>query len=155
MKVAARSIIAALGVGLGLGVTMGLGISGTTASAFEPGERILCGTNESNEIYCSSYRGMEHGHWERLPGSLKQVIIRDSQLWGVNGNGEIFYAADFRNPVWVHLQGRAKEISEGHGVLCHVNNYDQIWCADHGITSPQPEWHRAPDGARLKFISVN
>ena len=46
-------------------------------------------------------------------------------------------------------------MTEGHGVLCHVNDKDEIWCAEKGITTPQPEWHKAPDGARLKYISVN
>jgi hypothetical protein len=135
--------------------TLALCAAVPAAHAFEPGERILCGTNDNDEIYCASYRGMEHGRWERLPGSLKQVIVRDGQLWGVNRAGEMYYAADFRNPQWIRLQGRAKEISEGHGVLCHVNDRDEIWCADRGITTPQPEWHRAPDGARLRFVSVN
>ena len=117
--------------------------------------KIICGTNEANDIYCSSWQGMEHGRWEKLPGKLKQVVVRDDHLWGVGPNGEIFYADNFRSPQWVHLQGKAKEISEGHGVLCHVNDKDEIWCADKGITTPNPEWKKAPDGARLKFISVD
>jgi hypothetical protein len=119
-------------------------------------ERILCGTNDANEIWCASYNGLEHGHWERITGELKQVIVRDGHLWGVNSIGEIWYGEDIHHHEnWVHLQGKAKEISEGHGVLCHVNDKDEIWCADKGITTEHPEWHKAPAGARLKFISVN
>jgi hypothetical protein len=84
--------------------------------------RVVCGTNESNEIWCTNYEGMEHGKWERLPGSAKQVLVRDGQLWAVNPDGGIWYAADFRTPQWVRLDGTAKEISEGHGLLCVVNN---------------------------------
>jgi hypothetical protein len=136
-------------------VFLSLGILSSSVNAFQRSERIVCGTNEKNEIWCTSYNGMEHGKWERVPGSLKQVIVRDGQLWGVNAQDEIYYANDITNPQWVHLQGRGKEITEGHGVLCIVNDRDEIWCADKGITTPQPEWRKAPDGARLKFVSVN
>jgi hypothetical protein len=120
-------------------------------------DRFLCGVNERDEIWCTSYQGMEHGRWERIPGSLKQVVIHSGHLWGVNRNGDIYYADDFRGDQthWVHQDGKAKEISEGHGVVCIVNDQDQIYCADQGINGPRPQWHRAPDGANLKFISVN
>lgn len=116
---------------------------------------VICGTAADDSIWCTSVRGMEHGHWERIPGALKQVIVRERQLWGVNREGEIWYAADFRNPNWVRLEGRAKEISEGHGVLCVVNDRDEIYCATAGITGPHPEWHRSPNGSKLSFISVD
>jgi hypothetical protein len=127
------------------------------AQGFGPEERFVCGVNERDEIFCTSYRGMEHGRWEKIPGSLRQVVIRQGHLWGVNRGGEIFYSDDFRagDTHWIRLEGRAKEISEGHGVLCHVNDKDQVYCADEGIDTPHPRWHRAPDGANLKFISVN
>jgi hypothetical protein len=127
------------------------------AQGWGPNDHFFCGVNERDEIYCTSYMGMEHGRWERLPGNLRQVVIRDGHLWGVNRNGDIYYAEDFRadQTHWVHLDGKAKEISEGHGVICIVNDQDQIYCADQGINSPRPQWHRAPDGANLKFISVN
>jgi len=123
--------------------------------ALDGSRRVVCGTNERNEIWCTNYEGMEHGGWERLPGSLKQVLVRDGRLWGVNASGEIYYADDFRNSNWVRLDGSAKEISEGHGLLCIVNNKDEVWCADKGITTPHPEWRKAPDGASLHFVSVN
>lgn len=127
------------------------------AQGFGGGDRFVCGVNERDEIWCTSYRGLETGHWERVPGSLKQVVVRQGHLWGVNHNGDIFYADDFRagDTHWVHLDGKAKEISEGGGVICIVNDQDQIYCADEGITSPHPRWHHAPAGANLKFISVN
>jgi hypothetical protein len=128
---------------------------GSSVHAFQGSGRVVCGTNDSNEIWCTTYDGLEHGKWEHLPGSLKQVIVRDGQLWGVNAQGDIFYAADIRNPNWVHLQGRAIEITEGHGVLCAANERSDIWCADKGITTPTPQWRKAPDNARLKFITVN
>jgi len=135
--------------------TLLIGIVWSSVRAFEGTDRIVCGTNEQNEIWCTSYQGLEHGQWVRLPGSLKQVIVRDGQLWGVNLQGEIYYASDVRNPQWIKIQGRAKEITEGHGVLCTVNDVDEIWCADKGINTPQPAWHMAPRRDRLKFISVN
>lgn len=127
------------------------------AQGFGPADRFVCGVNERDEIYCTSYRGMETGRWEKIPGSLKQVVIREGHLWGVNRNEDIFYADDFRagDTHWIHLDGKAKEISEGHGVICIVNDADQIYCADEGINTPRPHWHRAPAGANLKFISVN
>jgi hypothetical protein len=127
------------------------------AQGFGPDERFVCGVNERDEIFCTSYRGMENGRWERIPGSLRQVVIREGHLWGVNRNGEMFYSDDFRagDTHWIRLEGRAKEISVGHGVLCHVNDKDQIYCADEGIYTSHPRWHRAPDGANLKSISVN
>jgi hypothetical protein len=127
------------------------------AQGFGPDERFVCGVNERDEIFCTSYRGMENGRWEKIPGFLKQVVIREGHLWGVNRNGEMFYSDDFRagDTHWVRMEGRAKEISVGHGVLCAVNDKDQIYCADEGINTAHPRWHRAPDGANLKFISVN
>jgi hypothetical protein len=127
------------------------------AQGFGPQERFVCGVNERDEIWCTSYRGLETGHWERIPGSLKQVVIHDGHLWGVNRNDDIYYSDDFRggDAHWVHLDGKAKEISEGHGVICVVNEQDQIYCADEGINTPHPHWHHAPAGANLKFISVN
>jgi Tectonin domain len=127
------------------------------AQGFGPNDRFVCGANERDEIWCTSYRGLETGHWEKIPGSLKQVVIREGHLWGVNRNGDIYYSDDFRagDTHWIHLDGRAKEISEGHGVICIVNDQDQIYCADEGVTTPHPRWRRAPDGANLKFISVN
>lgn len=126
------------------------------AQASGPNERLICGTNDADEIWCTSYRGLETGRWEKIPGHLKQVVIREGHLWGVNRAGDIFYADDFRagDTHWVHLDGRAKEISEGHGVICIVNDQDQIYCADEGINTPHPHWHRAPVGA-FKFISIN
>ena len=134
---------------------LAIGITLIWAQALDGSRRIVCGTNERDEIYCTNYDGMEHGRWQRLPGTLKQVLVRDGQLWGVKSNGEIWYAADFRNPNWIRLQGFGKEISEGHGLLCIVNDRDEVWCADKGINTPRPEWRKAPDGARLKFITVN
>jgi hypothetical protein len=128
------------------------------AQAFGPNDRFVCGTNERDEIWCASYKGLETGHWEKIPGSLKQVVVGDGgHLWGVNRMGLIYYADDVRtgSDRWVHLEGQAKEISEGHGVVCIVNDKDQIWCADEGINTPHPRWHLAPAHANLKFISVN
>jgi Tectonin domain len=132
-----------------------VGLFGYSVRAFQASGRIVCGTNDSNEIWCTSFAGLEHGKWEHVPGSLKQVIVRDGQLWGVNARGEIYYAADLGNPQWVHLKGQAMEITEGHGVLCVTNERNDIWCADKGITTPNPDWRKAPDNARLKFVSVN
>ena len=140
---------------LGIVTLLSVGLGLELGKAWDSPHRIICGTNAGNEIYCTSWEGMEHGRWERLPGELKQIVVRDGQVWGVNIHGVIFYAADFRHPQWQSLPGpRAKEISEGHGVLCYVNDGDQIWCADKNITT-SPEWHKAPDGASLKFITVN
>jgi Tectonin domain len=127
------------------------------AQGWGANDRFLCGVNERNEIWCTSYQGMEHGRWERIPGSLKQVVVRQGHLWGVNSNDDIYYADDFRSDPgrWIHQEGKGKEIAEGHGVICIVNEQDQIWCADQGINTAHPQWHRAPDGANLKFISVN
>jgi hypothetical protein len=127
------------------------------AQGFGGNDRFVCGVNERDEIWCTSYQGLEHGRWEKIPGSLKQVVVRQGHLWGVNHNDDIYYADDFRADPgrWVHLDGKAKEISEGHGVICIVNEQDQIYCADQGINTPRPQWHHAPDGANLKFISVN
>jgi hypothetical protein len=133
----------------------GVGVLCSSVYAISGSDRIVCGTNDQNEIWCTTSWAMGQGRWERVRGVLKQVVVRDGQLWGVNPNGDIFYSADIKNPQWIHLQGKAKEITEGHGVLCHVNDKDEIWCADKGITTPQPEWHKAPDGARLKYIAVN
>src|ERR1700676_816448 len=85
-----------------------MGMLWSSVNAFERSEKIVCGTNEKNEIWCTSYNGIEYGKWERLPGSLKKVIVRDGQLWGVNAQGEIYYAADITSPQWVHLDGHAK-----------------------------------------------
>ena len=127
------------------------------AQGMGPNERLVCGVNEHDEIYCTSYRGLESGRWEKIPGLLKQVVIREGHLWGVNRNEDIFYSDDFRSGDghWIKLDGKGKEISEGHGVLCIVNDQDQIYCADEGINTPHPRWHHAPAGANLKFISVN
>ena len=127
------------------------------AQGFGSNERFVCGVNERDEIWCTSYHGMETGHWEKVPGSLKQVVVHEGHLWGVNRNGDIYYSDDFRagDVHWVHMDGRAKEISEGHGVICIVNDTDQIYCADEGINTAHPRWRRAPDGAKLKFISIN
>ena len=134
---------------------MALGLILQRAQAIDGSQRIICGANDRNEIWCTTYQGMEHGKWERLPGSLKQVVVRGGHLWGINAAGEIYYAADFRNTNWVHLEGSAKEISEGNGVLCVSSKTDEIWCADQGITTPHPQWKRAPDDAKLKSISIN
>src|ERR1700733_730731 len=120
------------------------------AHALDGSKRVVCGTNEANEILCTNYEGMDHGKWERLPGSMKQVIIRSGHLWGVNTKGEIYYAPYITSASWVRLSGFAKEISAGDGLLCIVNNNDEVWCADRGITGPTPEWKKAPDGAKLK-----
>ena len=136
-------------------LVMSVGVLGSSVYAISGTDRIVCGTNEVNEIWCTTSWALGQGRWEHVPGTLKQVIVRDGQLWGVDPGGNIYYSPDISNPQWIRQNGNAKEISEGHGVLCHVNQADQIWCADHGITTPQPQWHKAPDGARLKFISVN
>jgi hypothetical protein len=129
------------------------------AQSFGPNDRFVCGTNEHDEIWCTSYpRGVETGHWERIPGSLKQVVVGDGgHLWGVNRNGDIYYSDDFRSGAahWVHLDGTAKEVSEGHGLVCIVNDKDKIWCADEGINTAHPRWRVSPAGANLKFLSVN
>jgi hypothetical protein len=132
-----------------------VGLVSLEVRAVDPSSKIICGTNEENEIWCTNVHEMEQGKWERLPGELKQVIVRGGRLWGVNKNNEIYYAADIRNPHWVRLAGEAKEISEGGGVLCGVNLKDEVFCAEKGIDSPRPEWHIAPHHASLKFISVN
>jgi hypothetical protein len=134
---------------------LGLGFVLKRAQGLDGSQRIVCGTNSQNEIWCTSYAGMEHGRWERLHGSLKQVLVRGGQLWGVAADGRIFYSPDFRNPSWVQLHGSAKEISEGHGLLCIVDNKDEVYCADKGITTPEPDWKKAPAGAQLKFVSIN
>jgi hypothetical protein len=120
-------------------------------------DRFICGTNLKYEIWCASYKGMEGGHWERIPGELKQVVIHEGHLWGVNVHGDIYYSDDFRSGAarWIHLDGKAKEISEGHGIICIVTDKDQIYCADEGINTPHPRWHISPRGDALNFISVN
>jgi Tectonin domain len=136
-------------------VVLVAGLLGLSVHAFQGSGRIVCGTNDSNDIYCTTYEGLEHGKWEQLPGHLKQVIVRDQHLWGVNAQGDIYYAADIRNPQWIQLQGHATEVTEGHGVLCVVNERSAVYCADKGITTPTPQWRMAPDNSRLKFVSVN
>jgi hypothetical protein len=123
-------------------------------NAFQPSDKIVCGTDEKDGIWCTSY-GKELGKWVRIPGFLKQVVVRDGQLWGVSSQGDIYYAADINNPQWVLLQGHAKELSEGHGVLCIVDDQDQVWCADKGITTRKPEWAKATGGVTLKFVTLN
>jgi hypothetical protein len=132
-------------------LTMGFAIERAQAAD----ERVVCGTNEANEIWCTTYNAMEQGKWERLPGAATQVLVRSGHIWAVNAKGHLYYAADYRNPHWIELRGDAKEISEGNGLLCVVNTKDTIYCADKGITTPNPDWKKAPDRAALKFISVN
>jgi hypothetical protein len=145
MKNSLLAIIGLLGMALVIQRAQGLDFS----------QRIVCGTNEQNEIWCTNYVGMEHGRWERVPGSLKQVLVRDGHIWGVSPDGKIWYVPDLRSPKWMQLRGYGKEISEGHGLLCVVNEKDEVWCADRGINTPDPNWKKAPDGARLKFVSIN
>jgi len=138
-------------------LALGLGLVFQAAEAIDASSKIICGTNDANQIYCTNYAGLEHGVWERIPGELKQVVVRAGQLWGVNVLGDIYFAADIRHPAWVHLNGKAKEIAESGGLVCIVNNADEIWCADanEGAATGNPGWKRAPGGARLKFISIN
>jgi len=140
---------------MALAIVLTMGLLWSSVHAFQSTDRIICGTDEGNGIWCTSYTGMEHGSWARLPGILKQVVVRDGHMWGINTQYEIYYAADINNPKWTRIHGKAKEITEGHGVLCTVNDTDQVWCADQGITTPDPQWHQAPNHARLGFISVN
>jgi hypothetical protein len=152
-----KRLAIALGVAALLAAVFMFPHTSVRAQGWGANDRFLCGVNERNEIWCTSYQGMEHGRWERIPGSLKQVVVRQGHLWGVNSNDDIYYADDFRSDPgrWIHPEGKGKEIAEGHGVICIVNEQDQIWCADQGINTAHPQWHRAPDGANLKFISVN
>jgi len=136
-------------------LALGLAMVSHSAEAIDGSNKIICGTNELNYIYCTTLAGLEHGLWERIPGELKQVIVRGGQLWGVNVHGDIYYAADIRHPVWVQMAGKAKEISESGGVLCIVNDSDLIYCATEGTTTANPNWRRAPPVGHLKFISVN
>jgi Tectonin domain len=135
-------------------LVVGLTARSAPVDAFQPTDRIVCGTDGKDQIWCTTY-GKELGKWERIPGSLRQVIVREGQLWGVSSAGDIYYAADISNPKWVHLQGQAKQIAVGQGVLCIVNDRNELWCADKGITTPKPDWRKASDGATLQFVSVN
>jgi hypothetical protein len=137
-----------------LSVVLIAALFGVSVHALQATDRVVCGTNDSNDIYCTTYNGLEHGKWEKLEGHLKQVVVRDGHVWGVNAAGEIYFAADISKPRWVRLEGEATEITEGHGVICVVNKRSDIYCADKNITTA-PVWRKAPDNASLKFVSVN
>lgn len=83
---------------------------------------------------------------------MKQVSINRGRMYGTNVADDIFYAADYKNPSWVQVPGKLKQVSLDGSVVCGVNSADEVWCADANIET-NPNWRRVAGG--LKYVSVN
>ena len=71
-------------------------------------------------------------NWKQIAGSLKQISIGYSGIWGVNSNDEIYYRSGIiqdkkEGDIWHNIDGRLKHISSGEFGVWGVNSLDSIY----------------------------
>ena len=81
-------------------------------------------------------------NWKQIEGSLKQISIGYSGIWGVNSNDEIYYRSGIfqdkkEGDIWHNISGRLKHISSGEYGVWGVNSSDSIYYRE-GISNLIP-----------------
>lgn len=134
-------------------VTQGTPLTAMSSLMNNGSPHVVCGVNSAGQIWCSDNGDTSNPAWTQVNGWLSNISVNtDGSVFGVNGNGNIFYAANYKIPNWVGLPGILTQISSSPNVVCGVNSANQIWCADTNIQS-SPNWFQLPGG--LTNISVN
>ncbi len=88
---------------------------------------IVCGVTATDDVWCTDDAENPTGFkWFKVEGKikLKHVAVSNGKLYGVNSNDEIFYANNYRYPVWKQVQGKLKQVDISGNVVCGVNSAD-------------------------------
>lgn len=74
------------------------------------------GVNSSDQVFRRNGSG-----WTRVPGSLRQVDVGRTQVWGVNRAGAVYQHAGANR--WAHKPGRLRHVSVGTA----ANGAESVW----------------------------
>ena len=78
-------------------------------------------------------------------GTLKSISISNGQVFCTDNNNDIYYANDYKNPIWIkHRTGTLSQISfDGYAnVVCGVDSYKIIYYSKTNINTFNPTWSR-------------
>jgi hypothetical protein len=90
------------------------------------------GVNSLNNIYACVPGGGKKcsGNWKQVSGSLKQLSVGSKEVWGVNGNNEIYKSPIDSHGAWSRVPGVLKHVAVGTDAVVGVNTLDEIFTCD-------------------------
>lgn len=90
---------------------------------------VICGVNRSNELY---YRENFNSSWIKIPNVyFNYVSICNGNLVGINLAGEIWFADNYKNPVWKNIKGGLViadiDIVNNNIYICGINKEGNVY----------------------------
>lgn len=64
---------------------------------------VICGTYK-NKVKCADKNIGSNPNWETIPGQLKQVLVNNEQLYGLNQENDIFYRNTYKATIPITLK---------------------------------------------------
>ena len=122
---------------------------------------VVCGTLNSNEIYCKDQELASGGSdWKKIPGLLSHVSVSNGKLIGISpGSTQIYYANDYKNINWLGMPGGLIQVDIDGNVVCGTNAAGQMYCKDGDLasTSGDSDWKLLSTTytGKLKHVSVS
>ncbi|DAZ99891.1 TPA: hypothetical protein N0F65_008634 [Lagenidium giganteum] len=118
----------------------------------------LCGVNHNNDIFCADTSLRENPNWRQLPGKLQNLVVANGIIFGTAPDQTIWTGQAQGAPSFTKISGGLVQIAYDGEMLCGVNAYNQVYCADNNLRT-DPNWRRLtgfitnPDGV-LRNVDI-
>jgi hypothetical protein len=104
---------------------------------------MICGVDEEGNIFCYDRTNLIEPSWNKIESpsekKIKNVTIRNNQLYAITEDDEIYYKEHYNNPEWKLLSNSLKQISVDDKMVCGVNADGEAHCYDNGRIL-NPNW---------------
>lgn len=90
------------------------------------GKNWLWGISTNDKIVTCK-KPCDDGNWINIPGSLKQLVGGETDVWGVNSSNNIYKMNQNHNNNWIHVGGKLMNISQGGGWIWGVNSEHKVY----------------------------
>lgn len=128
---------------------------GSSLSQIDANGDVICGVNSTGIPYCK--KRTDSG-WTKLTGGLTNITVNsDGTLFGVNGNGMVYYKPSYDSATgWTQMTGATlNSISADNNVVCGTNKSTyKTYCTDTNIKSSKPTWYEVGT-TPLEKVSVS
>lgn len=112
----------------------------------------VCGVTTSNNLFCAYENVLKNNvKWIQITNkNFNYITISDGKLYGLESNGNIWYADNYKNPKWKKIDGSLKQVNINGNIVCGVNSNNNIYCKDNLENS---NWFQVPGG--LTHVTVS
>ena len=129
---------------------------GLVQISFDASANVIMGVNRGYEIYYANQNITSNPNWTKVPGGLTNVCVSNSQAYGVNSAGQIYYNANYTTGNWIQTSGILSKVSfDGYkNIVVGINASGSISYANQNVNTATPTWVTVPMPNDIKLTNI-